>query len=252
MVSISADLSGKRALVTGASSQGLGRFFALALADAGCDVALAARRVEPLQELAGEIETRQVRATALHLDVKDQENVDQVFEEQAFDIVVNNAGTSIAKPLLEQSLDDFDKIIKTNLYGTWLVGTAAARSMKAAGRGGSIINIASITGLRQAEHLTPYAVSKSGVVQLTRQMALELARYDIRVNAIAPGYFESDLTREYLKTDRGKELIRRIPMCRFGDYESLRGPLLLLASNCSAYITGTVIPVDGGHLLCTL
>lgn len=246
------DLTGKRALVTGASSQGLGRFFALTLADAGCEVMLAARRVEPMQKLAKQIEARQVRADVIRLDVTDRESVDQALDEQVFDIVVNNAGTSVAKPVLDQSFDDFDRIIKTNLYGTWLVSTAAARAMKAAGRSGSIINIASITGLRQAEYLTPYAVSKSGVIHLTKQLALELARYNIRVNAIAPGYFESDLTREYLRSGKGEKLLQRIPMRRFGDYESLRGPLLLLASDHSAYITGAVIPVDGGHLLSTL
>lgn len=249
---ILADLTGKRALVTGASSQGLGRFFALTLADAGCEVMLAARRVEPMQKLAKQIEARQVRADVIRLDVTDRESVDQALDEQVFDIVVNNAGTSVAKPVLDQSFDDFDRIIKTNLYGTWLVSTAAARAMKAAGRSGSIINIASITGLRQAEYLTPYAVSKSGVIHLTKQLALELARYNIRVNAIAPGYFESDLTREYLRSGKGEKLLQRIPMRRFGDYESLRGPLLLLASDHSAYITGAVIPVDGGHLLSTL
>ena len=246
------DLTGKRALVTGASSQGLGRFFALTLADAGCEVMLAARRVEPMQKLAKQIEARQVRADVIRLDVTDRESVDQALDEQVFDIVVNNAGTSVAKPVLDQSFDDFDRIIRTNLYGTWLVSTAAARAMKAAGRSGSIINIASITGLRQAEYLTPYAVSKSGVIHLTKQLALELARYNIRVNAIAPGYFESDLTREYLRSGKGEKLLQRIPMRRFGDYESLRGPLLLLASDHSAYITGAVIPVDGGHLLSTL
>lgn len=249
---ILADLTGKRALVTGASSQGLGRFFALTLADAGCEVMLAARRVEPMQKLAKQIEARQVRADVIRLDVTDRESVDQALDEQVFDIVVNNAGTSVAKPVLDQSFDDFDRIIKTNLYGTWLVSTAAARAMKAAGRSGSIINIASITGLRQAEYLTPYAVSKSGVIHLTKQLALELARYNIRVNAIAPGYFESDLTREYLRSGKGEKLLQRIPMRRFGDYESLRGPLLLLASDHSAYVTGAVIPVDGGHLLSTL
>ena len=246
------DLTGKRALVTGASSLGLGRFFALTLADAGCEVMLAARRVEPMQKLAKQIEARQVRADVIRLDVTDRESVDQALDEQVFDIVVNNAGTSVAKPVLDQSFDDFDRIIRTNLYGTWLVSTAAARGMKAAGRSGSIINIASITGLRQAEYLTPYAVSKSGVIHLTKQLALELARYNIRVNAIAPGYFESDLTREYLRSDKGEKLLQRIPMRRFGDYESLRGPLLLLASDHSAYVTGAVIPVDGGHLLSTL
>lgn len=249
---ISANLTGKRALVTGASSQGLGRFFALALADAGCDVVLAARRVEPMRELANEVEALQVRADVIRLDVTDRENVGQVLEEQVFDIVVNNAGTSVARPVLDQTFDDFDRVIRTNLYGPWLVSTAVARALKAAGRSGSIINIASITGLRQAEYLTPYAVSKSGVIHLTKQLALELARYNIRVNAIAPGYFESDLTREYLKSGQGEKLLQRIPMRRFGDYESLRGPLLLLASDRSAYITGAVIPVDGGHLLSTL
>lgn len=249
---ISANLTGKRALVTGASSQGLGRFFALALADAGCDVVLAARRVEPMRELANEVEALQVRADVIRLDVTDRENVGQVLEEQVFDIVVNNAGTSVARPVLDQTFDDFDRVIRTNLYGPWLVSTAVARALKAAGRSGSIINIASITGLRQAECLTPYAVSKSGVIHLTKQLALELARYNIRVNAIAPGYFESDLTREYLKSGQGEKLLQRIPMRRFGDYESLRGPLLLLASDRSAYITGAVIPVDGGHLLSTL
>lgn len=251
-MSISANLTGKRALVTGASSRGLGRFFALVLADAGCDVVLAARRVEPMQELAKQIEARQVRANVVRLDVTDRENVDQAMEGQVFDIVVNNAGTSISRPALDHSFEEFDKIVQTNLYGTWLVSIAAARSLQSAGRRGSIINIASIAGLRQAKNLTPYAVSKAGVVQLTKQLALELAYYDIRVNAIAPGYFESDLTREYLRTDKGEELVRRIPMRRFGDYESLRGPLLLLASDCSAYMTGAVIPVDGGHLLSTL
>ena len=164
------DLTGKRALVTGASSQGLGRFFALTLADAGCEVMLAARRVEPMQKLAKQIEARQVRADVIRLDVTDRESVDQALDEQVFDIVVNNAGTSVAKPVLDQSFGDFDRIIKTNLYGTWLVSTAAARAMKAAGRSGSIINIASITGLRQAEYLTPYAVSKSGVIHLTKQI----------------------------------------------------------------------------------
>ena len=123
---ILADLTGKRALVTGASSQGLGRFFALTLADAGCEVMLAARRVEPMQKLAKQIEARQVRADVIRLDVTDRESVDQALDEQVFDIVVNNAGTSVAKPVLDQSFGDFDRIIKTNLYGTWLVSTAAA------------------------------------------------------------------------------------------------------------------------------
>lgn len=252
-MTIRADLTDKRALVTGASSGGLGRYFAKTLAAAGAEVTVSARRLDPLNELVNEIENDGGKAGALQLDVSRPDAVEVAFSEApAFDIVVNNAGVDVVKPLLDQSDEDFDYVMGINLKGVWNVGNAAARTMKKAQIPGSIINIASITGLRQIGYLSTYAVSKSAVIQLTKQMALELARYNIRANAIAPGYFESDMTREFFETPAGQDLIRRVPMRRLGDYDSLGGVLLLLASDMSSFITGSVIPVDGGHLVSSL
>ena len=252
-MSLTADLTGKKALITGASSAGFGRYFAITLAKAGAEIVVAARRKQALDTLVAEINESGAAAHAAALDVTDINLVRSVFEEHGpFDIVVNNAGVSVAKPLLEQTEEDYDFVLNTNLKGVWNVGKEAARTMAENNRGGSIINIASITGLRQVTRITPYAVSKSGVIQMTKQMALELASYNIRVNAIAPGYFESDLTRDFFDTDAGKALIKRVPMRRLGDYESLGGALLLLASDASSFMTGSVIPVDGGHLLSSL
>lgn len=246
-------LQGKRALVTGASSSGLGRYFSQTLAQVGAHVTIAARRLPALETLAAELEAEGGQATPLQLDVAKPDLVEeQLSSLDPFDIVVNNAGVDVVKHVLDQSSDDFDYVMNVNLKGVWNVSTATARRMKQAGLAGSIINIASITGLRQVGHLTPYAVSKSAVIQLTKQMALELARYKIRVNALAPGYFESDMTRDFFETQEGQNLIKRIPMRRLGDYESLGAALLLLASDVSSYITGSVIPVDGGHLVSSL
>lgn len=252
-MSIKADLSGKRALVTGASSGGLGRYFAQTLATSGAHVTVSARRLAPLETLAGEISSSGGSADALQMDVSDADQVDSIMSQNpAFDIIVNNAGVDVVKPLLDQSHEDFDYVMGINLKGVWNVGNSAARAMKRASISGSIINIASITGLRQIGHLSTYAVSKSAVIQLTKQMALELARYNIRANAIAPGYFESDMTRDFFETKSGQDLIKRVPMRRLGDYESLGGALMLLASDTSSFITGSVIPVDGGHLVSSL
>ena len=252
-LSIQENLSGKKALVTGASSKGFGRHFAHVLADAGASVVVAARRKPALDELVQDIINKGGKASAAALDVTDIDSVKAVMSEHgAFDIVISNAGVSVAKPILDQTQDDYDFVIDTNLTGVWNIGKEAARGMKDAGIAGSIINIASITGLRQVQSISPYAISKAGVIQMTKQMALEFARHNIRVNAIAPGYFESDLTREYFKTEQGQALIKRVPMRRLGDYKSLNGPILLLASDESSYITGSVITVDGGHLLSSL
>lgn len=252
-LTLTADLSGKRAFVTGASSGGLGRYFSKVLAKAGAEVCVSARRLEPLNELVDEIRQDGGQATAVKLDVSVANDVDALFETtEPFDIIVNNAGVDVTKPILDQTERDFDHVLGINLKGVWNVGNAAARSIKKAGMAGSIINIASITGLRQIGHLSTYAVSKSAVIQLTKQMALELARYNIRANAIAPGYFESDMTRDFFESSVGKDLIKRVPMRRLGDYESLAGVLLLLASDASSFITGSIIPVDGGHLVSSL
>src|SRR5690606_23323367 len=145
--------------------------------------------------------------------------------------------------------EDWDYVVGTNLRGAALVAMAAARKMKANGGGGSIINIASILGLRQGGQVSAYAVSKAGVIQLTKSMALDLARDRIRVNALAPGYFDTELNHDFFQSDAGQALIKRVPLRRLGRMEDLDGPLLLLASDASAFMTGSVIAVDGGHLV---
>jgi NAD(P)-dependent dehydrogenase (short-subunit alcohol dehydrogenase family) len=242
----STDLSGKRALITGASSAGLGAHFARVLAASGAHVVVAARRLGPLEALAEELGPN---ARALAMDVSDAASVSQAVAEAGdIDILVNNAGVTVTEPLLEQGEAAFDHVIGANLRGAYLVSHAVARAMVKRGQGGSIINIASILGLRQGGHLAAYAISKAGVVQMTKQFALELARYDIRVNALAPGYFATDLNREALTAPGGQTMMKRVPMRRFGRLDELDGPLLLLASDASSYMTGAVIPVDGGHL----
>ena len=168
------------------------------------------------------------------------------------DIVINNAGTTHAALALEQTEADWDRVVDTNLKGAFLVAQEAARRLIAAGTHGSIINIASVLGLRQAATVAPYAASKAGLIQLTRELALEWARHSIRVNAIAPGYFLSDLNREYFGTPAGEALVKRVPQRRLGQPADLDGALLLLASDASRFMTGAVLSVDGGHSVSTL
>jgi NAD(P)-dependent dehydrogenase (short-subunit alcohol dehydrogenase family) len=168
------------------------------------------------------------------------------------DILINNSGISIAKPALEQSAADWDTVMSVNLCGAFLVTKEVALRMRQAQRGGSIINIASILATRQIGSVLPYAVSKAGLVQLTKSFALELARYRIRVNAIAPGYIETDLNRDFFATDAGLAVIKRIPQRRIGRESDLDGALLMLASNASEFMTGSVVTVDGGHLVSAL
>jgi NAD(P)-dependent dehydrogenase (short-subunit alcohol dehydrogenase family) len=250
------ELHGKTALVTGASS-GLGRRFASVLAAHGATVAVAARRIDALEALVAEIGAAGGKAFATKLDVSDEQSVNECVAavEAALgpiDILVNNSGIGIAKPALEQTSADWDAVMNVNLRGVFLMASAVARGMRKAGRGGSIINIASILGERQSGAVLPYAVSKAGVIQLTKSFALELARFDIRVNAIAPGYIETDINREFFKTDGGAALIKRIPQRRIGTESDLDGALLLLASDASSFMTGSVITVDGGHLVNSL
>jgi NAD(P)-dependent dehydrogenase (short-subunit alcohol dehydrogenase family) len=249
---LSADLSGLTVLVTGASS-GLGAHFARALGRSRANVVLAARRVDRLQEAVSRLHDEGIATQALALDVNQPEAVREAIKSlHRLDVLVNNAGVTLTRPFLEQTVDDWDFVLDTNLRGAAMVAQAAARRMKAQGTGGSIINVASVLGLRQAGHVSAYAVSKAGLIQLTKSMALELARDNIRVNALAPGYFDTELNHDFWDSDAGRALIKRVPFRRLGQVDELDGPLLLLASPASRFMTGAVLAVDGGHLVSSL
>ena len=245
-------LDGKRALVTGASS-GFGAHFAQLLASAGAEVVLAARRTDKLQSLADSLRAQGGAVSAVALDVSSKESVHACFEQTgACDIVINNAGITVTRAMLEQTEDDWDSVIDTNLKGGWLVATEAARRLRDAGRSGSIVNIGSVLGERVAAGVAPYAISKAGVVQATKVMALELARYKIRVNALLPGYVVTDLNRDFLEREPGQKLRMRVPTREFVQITDLDAPLLMLASDAGAGMTGACIAVDRGHLVSTL
>lgn len=246
-------LKDRVALVTGASS-GLGRHFAVTLAKAGAKVAVAARRTDRLQDLVAEIAAFDGHALPVPLDVTDPASVTEAVrvvevELGAIAILVNNAGLVQSKPALEIDEADWELVVGTNLTGAWRVAREVARHMTRLGHGGSIINMASILGEGVTKQLASYAISKAGVVQMTRAMALELARDNIRVNAMAPGYIATELNAEFFATEAGQALIRKIPQRRLGQPEDLDGVLLLLAGDGSAFMTGSVITVDGGHTL---
>ena len=245
------DLAGQAALVTGASS-GIGRHLALLLAAAGAKVALAARRTDLLAEAAGEIEADGGAAAPIALDVTRPDSVAAAIAaaEQALGpltLLVNNAGVTVAKPVLEHTEADWDFVLDTNLKGPWLTAQAFARHLIERGRPGRIVNIASLLGSRTIARLPAYTAAKAGLIHLTQVLAMELARYGILVNALAPGYVETDFNRDFLRSEPGKRLEARIPLRRFARPDDLDGAMLLLASPAGAYITGAVIAVDGGH-----
>ena len=240
-------LDGKTALVTGGSS-GLGAYFARLLAGEGAKVAVAARRLNRLEKLASEVPG----ITPIRMDVT---NVDSIKdgvtaaekELGGISILINNSGVANSNAALNVEEEEWDAVLDTNLRGAWLVAKAVAERMIDGGDGGSILNTASVLAFKVQKGTMPYGVSKAGLVQLTRMLAAEWARYGIRVNAIAPGYIETDMNRSYLQSNEGQAMLRAIPQRRFGKADDLAGVVLLLASDASAYITGVLIPVDGGH-----
>ena len=245
-------LDGQTALVTGASG-GLGRHFSGVLAMAGARVICCARRPNKLEETVEEIAVAGGHAQALVMDVTDRRSIcDAMDKAGSFDLLINNAGVTSTKRMLDFTDEDWRSITGTNLTGAWMVAQESARRMIASKVPGNIVNITSILGSRVAGGVSPYIVSKAGLKSLTHAMALELARYQIRVNALAPGYLMTDLNADFLTSDSGKSLQMRIPSRRFGDLEDLDGPLLLLASSASNYMTGAEIVVDGGHLCSSL
>jgi NAD(P)-dependent dehydrogenase (short-subunit alcohol dehydrogenase family) len=246
-------LDGKTALVTGASS-GLGRHFARVLADAGAKVAVAARRLDRLHQLATEIRAAGGTAAPVEMDVTDRASIVGAFDAAEAElgpitVLVNNAGVPAGSYFLKMSDDEWRSVMDVNLDGVFRVGQEAARRMSAGKAGGSIINIASISAFAVLKAIAPYSASKAAVVSLTKSMALELARDKIRVNALAPGYFSTELNDAFLASDAGQRLLSRVPLGRAGRQDELDGALLLLASDAGSFITGSVITVDGGHLL---
>ncbi|MFT4101672.1 MAG: SDR family oxidoreductase [Burkholderiaceae bacterium] len=254
---LGAMLKGKRVLVTGASS-GLGENFARVSARCGAKVVIAARRRQRLDALEGALrELGAPDVTVIEMDVESEASIEAAFAKidstgDPLDVVVNNAGISMSARPLEMPLSDFDKQMAINVRGVWIVSMLASRRWQAAGRGGSIINIASIQGERVAPGITPYSTSKAAVVQMTKSLALELARYNIRVNAIEPGYIGTEMTDEMWTTDYGRAMIKRIPMRRLGKPEELDGLFLLFATDAGSWMTGACVPVDGGHLCSAL
>jgi NAD(P)-dependent dehydrogenase (short-subunit alcohol dehydrogenase family) len=251
-MTLTADLTGQRILVTGASSEGFGAHFARLLAKSGAHVIVTARRLPALEALVEEIRSTGGSAEAIRMDVADLASVREgMAAAGAIDTCINNAGVAVTKRALDQTEDDYDFVMGINLKGAWNVATEAARGMRERG-GGNIINTASITGFQTAAGTGPYAVSKAGVLHMTRQLAMELARFNIRVNALAPGYFLTDINRDQLSGEAGEPLRKRIAMRRYGELPDLDGPLLLLASDASRFMTGSILTVDGGHLVNSL
>ena len=244
------NLDGKTAIVTGASS-GLGKHFAKTLSAAGANLVICARSMKNLEKLKDEIDGE---VLVLPLDVTSKESVTNFFSNVessigSADILINNAGTSDPKRFKDLDEESWNYVLETNLNGAYRVAKNFTDHLIKDKKGGSIINIASILGLRVGLNLTSYATAKAGLVQLTKSMALELARSNIRVNAIAPGYILTEINDDFFATPDGQNYIKNIPLNRLGLESDLDGVLLLLSSEASSFMTGSIIPVDGGHLI---
>lgn len=245
------NLNGKSALITGASG-GLGLHFAGVLGRAGAAVTIAARRTDKLSAAAQELRDQGIRIDVATLDVGDETSVKALFAGRHFDVTVNNAGINETGMAIDLEPEVWDRVISTNLRGSFLVAQAAAQALKAAGKGGVVVNIASILGLRVGGAVVAYTTSKAAIIQMSKAMALEWARFGIRVNALCPGYVETPLNADFFASPAGLALINRIPMRRLGQPADLDAPLLLLASDAGSFITGATLAVDGGHLVSSL
>lgn len=242
-------LEGKIALVTGASS-GIGNCVAKGLANAGATIVAAARRTDRLQQLVADIEAAGGKAIAVAMDVTDRDSVNAAYDQAeaalgAIDIIVNNAGVADAKGFLKVDDESRDFVMGTNFNGVWNVAQEGARRLVDAERAGSIINIASVLGLAAKPGQTAYCASKGAVIQLTRSMALDLMKHNIRVNAIAPGWFKTEINEDYFNSPPGEAYIKQMPARRLGTVEELVGPIIMLASDAGSFMNATVIPVDG-------
>ena len=247
------DVSKEVVLVTGAS-QGLGRHFARLLAAHRATVVLAARQVDKLESLASEIKSNGGQAIAVRMDVTDSASIVKAMDtaEKALgpvSVLINNAGVVVEKAAVDQTEADWDKVLDANLKGSFMVATEAARRMIARKAGGSVINISSVLGIGVIGHVSTYSASKAALIQLTKSLALEWASKGIRVNALAPGYIDTEFNHDFWTTPAGERLIKGIPQRRLGAASDLDGAILLMASQASRYMTGSVITVDGGFLL---
>lgn len=250
------DLHGRVAVVTGGGT-GLGRAFATTLAQAGADVALCARRRDRLEETAELLARDGRRVACVTMDVTDEDSIAAAFDEVNSrlgmpDILINNAGINRPMPATQLTAADWDAVVDTNLKGAFLTARAFAMLPGRGEKGGAIVNVASILGLRAQKAVAAYMASKAGLIHLTHALALEWARKNIRVNALLPGYFRTDITSDFLDTEEGRRLVANIPQRRPGELHELAGPLLLLASDAGSFMTGAVLVADGGHLLSSL
>ncbi len=244
------DLSGKRVLVTGAS-MGLGKRFGWTLARAGAEVILAARSEDKLRELADSIAAFGGKCLCVALDVRDRGAiracVDKIEQSGPIDVLVNNAGIAIVKAPERYQDDDWDNVYETNLRGPWTLAQSIIQHRLKDGRPASIVNIASILGIRPLGHIAPYAAAKAALINLGRELCVDLAGKGIRINALAPGYFETEMNRDWLKSPAGERLRQRIPTGRFGQPQDLDGAILFLASDASVFMNGALLTIDGGH-----